>query len=309
MLKKQTYFSVGLFVTIGVILGVTAIVWVSTTKYFKKGATFVTYFDESVQGLQVDSIVKYRGVDVGRVEKISVAPDYRLIEIVMKIDFKRDVMRDTVAKLQLAGITGVVFLDLDQRPPGDTMPSPKITFPTQYPVIPSHPSDLQQISSGINEIVGKIKKVDFEAISDRVVKTTGAIEALIGGPETKKTMTNLESTTASLSNTAKRINKIMDDGSVEGVILDARETIKDARGLIGKARTELDSLNLAGTVRKTDTFLESTTKKTRAVAADAEITMENLRNASETLDHLLERLNADPSELIFSSPPMPGRPR
>lgn len=309
MLKKQTYFSVGLFVTIGIILGVSAIVWVSTTKYFKKGATFVTYFDESVQGLQVDSIVKYRGVDVGRVERIAVAPDYRLIEVVMKIDFKRNVMRDTIAKLQLAGITGIVFVDLDQRPPGDTMPSPKITFPTQYPVIPSHPSEIQQISSGINEIVGKIKKVDFQGISDRVVKTTAAIEALVGGTETKKTMTNLESTTAHLSNTAKRINKIVEDGAVEGVIQDARETIKDARAFIGKAKTELDSLNLVETIRKTDMFLESATKKTQAVAADAETTMENLKNASEDLDHLLERLKADPSELIFSSPPISGRPR
>ena len=309
MLKKQTYFSVGLFVTIGVILGISAIVWVSTTKYFKKGATFVTYFDESVQGLQVDSIVKYRGVDVGRVEKISVGPDYRLIEVVMKIDFKRDVMRDTIAKLQLAGITGIVFVDLDQRPPGDTLPSPKITFPTQYPVIPSHPSEIQQISSGVNEIVGKIKKVDFEGISDRVLKTTGAIETLIGGPETRKTVTNLESTTASLSSTAKRINKIIEDGSVEGVILDARETIKEARGFIGKARTELDSLHLAETVQKTNTLLETATKRTQAVAADAEITMENLRHASDALDQLIERLKADPSELIFSSPPAPGRPR
>ena len=309
MLKKQTYFSVGLFVTIGIILGAAAVVWVSTTKYFKKGTSYVTYFDESVQGLQVDSVVKYRGVDVGRVEKIGVAPDYRLIEVVMKIDFKGDVMRDTVAKLQLAGITGIVFVDLDQRRPGDATPSPKITFPTQFPVIASHPSEIQQISSGINEIVGKIKQVDFKGISDRVVQTTRAIEAIIGGGAAKKTMANLESTSTSLSNTAGKINKIMDDGTVEGVIVDARETIKEARGFIGKMKTELDSVNLAETVRKTDILLDSAAKKTQAVAADAQITVENLRSASETLDDLLEKLKLDPSALIFSSPPTPGRPR
>ena len=50
-------------------------------KYFQKGSVYVTYFDESVQGLQVDSIVKFRGVDIGTVRKIGVAPDQRLVEV------------------------------------------------------------------------------------------------------------------------------------------------------------------------------------------------------------------------------------
>ena len=309
MLKKQTYFTVGLFVIIGVLLGAAAIVWVSTTKYFKKGATFVTYFDESVQGLQVDSIVKYRGVDVGRVEKIAVAPDYRLIEVVMKIDFKGDVMRETVAKLQLAGITGIVFVDLDQRRPGDMTTSPKITFPTQYPVIPSHPSDIQQISSGVNEIVGKIKKVDFEGISNQLVNTTKALETVVGGAAAKRIVVNLETVTSNLANTALKIDKVMQEGSVEGVIVEAKETIKDARTTIGKINTQLDSINLADTARKTNMLLDNVNRRTQAVAAETQITLENLRNSSEALDSLLERLKVDPSELIFSSPPGSGRPR
>ena len=309
MLKKQTYFTVGLFVIIGILLGAAAIVWVSTTKYFKKGTTFVTYFDESVQGLQVDSVVKYRGVDVGRVEKIAVAPDYRLIEVVMKIDFKGDVMRETVAKLQLAGITGIVFVDLDQRRPGDMTSPPRITFPTQYPVIPSHPSDIQQISSGVNEIVGKIKKVDFEGISNQLVSTTKAMETVIGGAATKRIVVNLETVTSNLANTALKIDKVMQEGSVEGVIVEAKETIKDARTAIGKVNTQLDSVNLVETARKTNLLLDNVTKRTQTVATEAQITMENLRTSSETLDSLLERLKADPSEIIFSSPPSPGRPR
>lgn len=309
MLKKKTYFTVGLFVTIGIILGVAAIVWVSTSKYFKKGTSFVAYFDESVQGLQVDSIVKYRGVDVGRVEKISVAPDYRLIEVVMKIDFKGNVLKDTVAKLQLAGITGIVFIDLDRRHPGDVTPSPKITFPTQYPVIPSHPSDIQQISSGVNEIVGKIKKVDFQGITDQLIHTTKALEGVVTGAGTRKIVANLESLSGSLANAATKVDRIVQDGSVEGIVTDARAAIGDARKILGKIEIELNSINLIETTRKANTFLESTTKRTQAVAVEAQITLENLRRASETLDDILDRLKADPSELIFSSPPTPGRPR
>ncbi len=309
MLKKQTYFTVGLFVIVGVLVGVAAIIWVSTSQYFKKGSTFVAYFDESVQGLQVDSIVKYRGVDVGRVEKIGVAPDYKLIEVTMKIDFKGDVMRDTVAKLEMAGITGLVFVDLDRKKPADAVLSPKITFPTEYPVIPSHPSDIQQISSGVNEIVGKIKKVDFKGISDELMRTTKSLETVIAGPSTKKIIQNMESATTNLSNTAAKIDKVIQGDSVEGIIREARDTIKEARAVIGQVKTELDAINLADTVNKTNILLESATKKTNAVASETQITLENIRIASETLDSLLDRLNTDPALLIFSTPPNPGRPR
>ncbi len=46
---------------LGLVIIVVAIIWVGATKYFEKGNKYVSYFDESVQGLQQDSIVKYRG--------------------------------------------------------------------------------------------------------------------------------------------------------------------------------------------------------------------------------------------------------
>jgi phospholipid/cholesterol/gamma-HCH transport system substrate-binding protein len=86
MLKKKNYFMVGFFVLIGITAGIVIIVWLGASQYLQKGKTYATYFDESVQGLQIDSSVKYRGVDIGIVDKIRVAPDYRLIEIIMKIN-------------------------------------------------------------------------------------------------------------------------------------------------------------------------------------------------------------------------------
>jgi len=58
--QRRLYFLVGLFVTIGVLLGAAAVIWLGASKYFQKGLMYATYFDESVQGLQADSIVKFR---------------------------------------------------------------------------------------------------------------------------------------------------------------------------------------------------------------------------------------------------------
>ena len=74
MARQKTNLIIGLFVILGVVMGVVAIIWVGATSYFQKGVTYITYFDESVQGLQVDSSVKFRGVDVGRVESYPGGP-------------------------------------------------------------------------------------------------------------------------------------------------------------------------------------------------------------------------------------------
>ena len=81
MARRNSSFMIGLFVTVGLVIGIAAIIWVGASTYFEKGSLFVTYFDESVQGLQVDSRVKYRGVDIGKVQSIGVAPDRKLVEV------------------------------------------------------------------------------------------------------------------------------------------------------------------------------------------------------------------------------------
>src|SRR5512136_2663692 len=137
MARKTSKFMIGLFVSIGILIGIVAVVWLGASKYFEKGMTYVTYFDESVQGLQVDSVVKYRGVEAGRVERIRVAPDNRLIEVVMKIDLRGKLEREYIAKLQAAGISGIVFVELDRKESGRPDLSPKITFAPDYSVISS----------------------------------------------------------------------------------------------------------------------------------------------------------------------------
>jgi len=112
------------------------IIWVGAARLFVKGSQYAVYFDESVQGLQVDSAIKYRGVEIGKVQSIDVAPDYRLIEVNMKIDLEGDLHNQTIASLKTAGITGIVFIELDRIKPGELANSPKLTFKTDYPVIP-----------------------------------------------------------------------------------------------------------------------------------------------------------------------------
>jgi phospholipid/cholesterol/gamma-HCH transport system substrate-binding protein len=282
-------------------------VWVGASKYFQEGTIFVTYFDESVQGLQIDSSVKYRGVDIGRVMKIGVAPDNRLVEVVMKIEFRGNVVRDTVAKLRTAGITGIVFVELERRKPEDIKLSPKIDFPTRYPVIQSLPSDIKQIFSAVDSIMEKIKQIDFKGISNQLIDTTKAVEIFVGGDRMKRILSNIEYTVANLESATDKVNDIMTEGIIEDVVAEAKDAIKEAKTVITRVKTEVDSLNVAETTGKANRLIENINKKMNTAATEITVTSENLRRVSETLENLMERLSADPSELIFSVPPTQKR--
>lgn len=303
MIKKKTYFLVGFFVLAGTLIAVGTIVWLGASQYLKKGDRFVTYFDESVQGLQVDSSVKYRGVDIGMVEKIGVAPDYRLIEVIMKINFSGDAANKTIAKLKMAGITGIVYVELDHRKKGDIDRTPQINFEPDYPLIPSNPSEIQEIVSGVDDVVKKMNKVDFKAISEELVAATNSVNKFFSGQKMTKIITNLENMTDTLADSANKLSKMIGDGRADEIITDARDTIRDAKATIKKIKEELDSMKLAETTARTNRLIGDLSRRSKVITTEIQVTSENLRRASENLDLLIDRLKADPSDILFSDPP------
>ena len=307
MARRASTFMIGLFVTIGIIIGVSIIVWIGASQYFEKGTMYVTYFDESVQGLQRVSSVKYRGVEVGRIVKISVAPDNKLIEVVMKINLKDDLARNTVTQLKAVGITGIVFVELDQQHPEAMKLSPQISFATEYPVIPSRPSETKQILSGIYEVIDKINNVDFHGISDKIKTAAQSADDLFAGAQTKRIVSNLESSTTALDKSMKRLEKIIADGNLGGAIAEARQSLTEARSLLSALNNEVKDIRLKDTAAKANQVMDTLGRTARTSAVDIQTSTESLRRASESLERLLERIEANPSDLFFSRPAEPGR--
>jgi phospholipid/cholesterol/gamma-HCH transport system substrate-binding protein len=336
MASKASNFKVGLFVTAGSVVAVAAIVWLGASKYFEKASTFVTYFNESVQGLQVDSNVKYLGVEVGRVAKIRVAPDYRLIEVVMKIDFPGAVDENIVAQLKTAGITGIVFVELDRRSPDEPDLSPPLDFTSDYPVIPSRPSELSQLLTSLGDVVAGIKQVDFKGISqqlqasiqvteslirhvdelvgqmdpkgisDQVKSTLLAAETLLGGKQTGAILGRLEAAAVHLESATSRVDRAVGDRRIEGVLAETQGVLKEVRDFVSDLHAQVRQIDLAQTTNRATRLIEDVERRTQATVSEIQATSESLRRASESLEQLLDRLSASPSDLIFSRPPTPG---
>jgi len=292
MARQKTNLIIGLFVILGVLMGVVAIIWVGATSYFQKGATYVSYFDESVQGLQLNSAVKFRGVDVGLVESIRVAPDNRNIGVVMKINMRDDLQKNTMAQLKSAGITGIMFVELDLRKPEEPDLSPKIDFPSEYPIIPSRPSELQRLVAGVNDIVQKFNQVDAKGISDQLIATTKSLEELIKGKQITSILARVDAAAGNLDRLTARADKVLGEAGLDKTMAEARETIKGAQATLATINDQVLGMQLPATLGKT-----------REIGRELQATSQNLRQSSETLEMLLQRIYDRPSDLLFGKPP------
>ena len=86
MQENKRYFRVGLFAVISVIILVGALFFLGLAEEFEERLHFVTTFRESVQGLTKGAAVKFKGVPIGTVEKITILPNEQIIRVDMLID-------------------------------------------------------------------------------------------------------------------------------------------------------------------------------------------------------------------------------
>lgn len=287
--KTPSKIMIGLFVIVGAVIGVGTIIWVGASNYFEKGIPYVAYFDESVQGLNTDSRVKMRGVDVGRVTDIDVDAGNAMVEVEMIINSKEPLSENICAELKNVGLTGIMFIDLDLAAPGETLNTAPPKAEPSYPVIPSRPSKAKQIISGIDAVIHKVNTIRTETI-----------------------VNNLESATARLDKALYSIDRLFSDGRMDGFINDADGVLTEARTTLKSIQAEIQDLKLKEASEKAQDvvvrardIMDDVGKDMGRITKDLKITGENLRNASERLEQLVEKLEADPSELLFPTSPAP----
>jgi phospholipid/cholesterol/gamma-HCH transport system substrate-binding protein len=334
MASARVNFSVGLFMTAGLILATLAIIWLGMTSFLSKGEIYVTYFDESVQGLGVDSPVKYRGVPVGRVQAIRIAPDYHLIEVVILVDDEHtgdeNRFADTVASLSNVGITGAMFVEIDKQNARSMNLSPKLTFTPEHPVIASKPSEVKKLFREIEEIAMKVQSIDFKGISDQAMSVfTSANKAM--------TDAQLGAISADIRTLLASINTAANPKRLESIANNMDQTVIASRTLMDRATEDLTRMNailaqlqatldtnrphidttmgaLATTALKADAFMtqsHTTMFEMQATIKELQerlaVTAENLEQTSSNLNSLITNAKDQPSLLIFGQPKPPRK--
>ena len=117
METDRNYFFEGLFIIGLAVAAAFFAVWVSGSSR-SDDVLYRIDFPDSVSGLSVGDPVKFRGVDVGTVESMIIAPeDARLVRVHVSLRRDTPVKTDTRASLALKGLTGVVFIELNGGDP------------------------------------------------------------------------------------------------------------------------------------------------------------------------------------------------
>lgn len=314
MASERVKFTVGLFVAGGIAIAVAAVVWLGLSGFLAKGRYYATYFDESVQGLDIDSPVKYRGVSVGRVERIDVAPDSKLIEVVLKIESGQKLEDDIVAQLKSVGITGIMFVELDRKAEGEPDRSPRLSFPSEFPIVASKPSDISELLRGIDDVLNQIKSLDIEGISDRVKTAVDNLNRTIVDADIKGISAGIESSLQSLEGILanERWDRFL--ASMEGAGQSLHDLIGLAEDLVAEEEAEIKKAisNFSRAMDKTNVLLEQGSsfisgaeESQMLLRRHLLVISQNLEQASGSLKELIDLLADQPAQLIVGEPPVP----
>jgi phospholipid/cholesterol/gamma-HCH transport system substrate-binding protein len=319
MPSTGTKFTVGLFVISGLAMVIVFVLWLGMAQYFKEGRRYEVYFDESVQGLNKDSAVKYQGVGIGRVESISVAPDGKLVGILLNLDDPLKESDKMVAQLKSVGITGIMFIELTRKKEGEIIKQHKLSFEPKYPVIASKSSEIRQLLTDINEIIDRLKQIDLKNISNLIVETLDNANQTIKDTEIKKVSKNFQEV-------LDKSRDFMDSEEWNETLKNIHQASMNLNRLIDATGNTLSSIDQAmqhhnQSLTNILQEVQSAAEKSNAMIQngngliqdsrfhlsniDREIlkALKNLETTSKNMNRLIQQVNDQPSVLLFSEPP------
>jgi len=315
-------FSVGLFVIIAFALFILFLLLLGLTDYFREGRLYAAYFRDSVRGLNPGAEVAYQGVEVGRVEAINLAPDRELVEVIMFLDDDiAEIAPALVAMVRTLGITGIMYVELQRLPP-DMRPEPiELTFEPEYPVIDTRPSEMTRVIDNFNEFVEYMKDIRVKEIAE-------GVEDAINHFNRAMVEAEIAEISAGLREIIEKTNAILDKDRFDDTHAALMTTFGELNDLIAESRK---------TVNRVDSFLEINREPIERSLSEAEraaedaaaffeqarvmaahtdmrldqydqrlkVIVDDIGQAANNLNRLLDQLSNHPSQLLFGRPAPP----
>jgi len=302
------HWKLGLFVVLGVATSIGLLFWVGARGFRRESFPAVAYFDESVQGLDVGSPVKFRGVSVGTVADITIAPDRRLVQVTSAISLDalrrlglRQVAPDPHStdpfiaqnlrvQLAAAGITGVRFLQIDFFDP-QRYPPPQLPFQPPWNYVPSAPSTLKSLEEALLDLMNRLP-----TLGDR------ATDVLVEG---KNTLTSV-----------RRLAGVIeaDNGALNDLLVRLRSAASRFETAVGEAELGSTTTALraaAGSVGDAAGSVGNAANGVNDARDDLRASLIALRETLESTRAFVESLDRDPSALVRgrrSDGVVPSRP-
>lgn len=274
--SKGSYFRIGVFVLTGVSVVLLTAILIGGAELFQKTIPAETYFNESVQGLDVGAAVKYRGVSLGRVSNIGFIVNkypkskdntktarYVLVEMELQDTLIKDFLTQKDVRKQLQeivqmglrvrlttqGLTGVAFLEINFFDPKTNPPLP-ITWKPDSLYFPSAPSTMSRLEAALDAVGGvmrDLEQVNFSSFAQTLDDFINTLDESLKQANVKDIGELLVQSLAELRDTLKRLHKLVDSPDADTIIPDtaaaaasAKKILQGSEGRIGKALAAIE---------------------------------------------------------------------
>ena len=305
MEEKVNFAVVGIFVLALLAALIAGVLWLSSGGAYRRAYdTYQTYMEESVSGLSRDAPVRYRGVEVGRVRRMRLAPsNIEQVQLTLDIEHGTPVKQDTVAVLRVQGLTGIAYVELS----GGSQDSPDLqAHPGEdYPVIRSGPSLMVRLDSAVTTLLTNLNRTsdslgvlldadnrrefkqtlaDLRVVAHTLAARSAAIDSGLGNAA--RILGNTARVSAELPQFVGRLQKSAD--GFDRMTAELARAGTDAGAAVAGARTDLRQAT------------GETVPEVRRLAAE-------LREVTASLRRFSEELERDPSLLLYGkTAPKPG---
>ena len=264
---RANYLLVGAFSLLVLLGGVGFTLWIGTRDEGVPMTEYDIYFTESVRGLSVTNDVLFSGIRVGKVTEIKISP-VTPGEVKVRVSIAADtpVREDSIAKLEVRGITGVSVVSIS----GGTAKSPLKNVPHgAVGEIASEPSSLASVMNQVPDLIAsanhmtqQIEKIfsddnagrvtemldSLAVVSKTLADKSGAIAALIDRSESvarnfdllaananEALVTDVKSTTRAMNRIAVRVDKTL-TGMEPGLMQFSNQSLPEMRMLMVEMR-------------------------------------------------------------------------
>jgi paraquat-inducible protein B len=307
---------VGAFIIGGTLLLLLAIASLVSGKVFTHSTTLVSFFPESVRGLQIGSPVTFRGVPLGQVTAIEaymVHKDGGIdIEVTYQVNLDRIhdpagtvrelrskspaeaasflIGKGLRAELQSTSmVTGQLYIDLDFHP---EQPPRLVDIVTVNPQIPTAPTKFQVLSSRVEKLASSMSELPLDEIARNFSDTLVAFRDLARGPEVRAAL-------SAAGNAGKDVSKTL--GNVDRLVADLRGKVSDAdvRMVVADLHRTLEA------AQKGLTQIQQTLAGTSGAQREFTHTLSEISRAAAAVRVLAEYLERNPSSLVEGKPSPP----
>jgi phospholipid/cholesterol/gamma-HCH transport system substrate-binding protein len=215
---------VGAFVLGFGALLVAGVLWLASGALWQQPFdTYLAVEEESVAGLNVSAPVKYNGVEIGRVQSITLDPlDPQRVNLLLSIVHGAPIRQDTVAVLKAQGLTGIAYVELSGGAPG--APALRILPGARYAVIATKSSLSTRVENVLTRVLAKLDS------------TSGTIDAFLS-PANQRAFSSTLADLALLTRSLAARTPVIDRA-----LLDAGRTLQQTAGSAAHVTPTLQAL-------------------------------------------------------------------